>query len=339
MRKALETIGKAIIPKKFREGIYKYYEKVGRREPPYMRYGIYFVLSAILTAIVYLTLIYPSLINSQTKLLIGTIAAWIVIQLLFISLFGLAEYILMDLKIFRRTREIEKDLADYLELVSANLKGGMTIEQSLWNSIRPEFKVLGEEMGIVAKKVMTGEDIKRALSDFSNKYDSTLLKRTFEIFIGELTSGGEIVRVLEKIVNNIRSTQNMREEMSASTLNYVIFISIIVMFIAPTLFALSYQLITIISDVSRSVGSTITQGVPMGGLFRINAKGVDTEAYKGFSLIAIMLISLISSIIISIIQKGNIKEGLKYIPFFIIASLMTYVFLLKLLGGIFGGLV
>ncbi|MCD6589835.1 type II secretion system F family protein [Candidatus Woesearchaeota archaeon] len=338
MAKTLRVVGKAIIPKGIREKMYKYYAKLGKEEPPYERFGAYFYISTIITLIIYLLLIYPSVRTNSVRLLIGTISGWIITHLLLIFLLGLGEYVITDFKIYNRIKTIERYLPDYLELVAANLKGGMTLEQAMWNSIRPEFKVLGEEMGIVAKRVMTGEDIARALKSFAEKYKSPLLMRTFEIFIGELATGGEIASILEKIVGNLRSTKEMREEMVASTISYTIFISLIVMFIAPTLFALSYQLISIISKVSRSVASTITHGTPVTGFFKISTTGVDVEAYKGFSILSIIIVALISSLIISVIQKGTIKDGLKYIPFFISISLLTYLLLLSLLGSIFGGL-
>ena len=194
-------------------------------------------------------------------------------------------------------------------------------------------------MGKVAKRVMTGEDLGKALKHFADKYDSPLLSRTFEIFIGELTSGGEIAFILEKIVANMRERRDMHEEMVASTTSYMIFISIIVVFIAPVLFGLSYELMSIISKISQSVGQSIhAGGSPVVGMFHISTKAVDVEAYKGFSVLAIVIISSIAGVIMSVIQKGSVKEGIKYIPFFIGGSLATYLFTLKVLGAFFGGI-
>jgi hypothetical protein len=36
------------------------------------------------------------------------------------------------------------------------LKGGMSFDASLWNSVKPEFGVLSEEIQLCTKKVMTG---------------------------------------------------------------------------------------------------------------------------------------------------------------------------------------
>ena len=71
----------------------------------------------------------------------------------------LAVYFYVDLKIFNRTKQVEAVLPEFLNMVSENLKGGMAFENALWSSIKPEFGVLGDEMRLTAKKVITGQDI------------------------------------------------------------------------------------------------------------------------------------------------------------------------------------
>ena len=334
----LAIVGSAIIPKDIRTKIIKVYKKAGYKKPPYSRIGAYFYISLIITFFVYLIYIYPNLrYKSPLFVMILTIVLWAVIELITFLFFILIEYVFIDLKIYGRLKSIERNLPDYLDLVAANLKGGMTFEQALWNSIRPEFQVLGEEMGAVAKKVMTGEDLIHALQSFANTYDSPLLKRTFDLFIGEITTGGKVVDILEKIVDELRATQVLREEMNAAALSYVIFISIIVMFISPALFALSYQLINMINGISQNLGASVGQGVS-AGFFKISKTSIDLQAFRGFSLLSIGIISFISSLIVSTIQKGNIKSGLKYIPIFIVVSLLFYILLSGVLHSIFGGI-
>jgi len=52
----------------------------------------------------------------------------------------------------------------------------MTIDRALWYAVRPRFGVLANEIEIVAKETMRGQDLKIALQNFADKYDSILLK-------------------------------------------------------------------------------------------------------------------------------------------------------------------
>ena len=53
----------------------------------------------------------------------------------------------------------------------------------------------------------------------------------------------------------------------------------------------------------------------------------------------IEVISFFSSLIVSIVEKGNIKSGLKYIPIFLIGSLGFYFIFMSILGFVFSGIV
>ena len=54
---------------------------------------------------------------------------------------------------------------------------------------------------------------------------------------------------------------------------------------------------------------------------------------------ALGVISLFSAMIMAIIQKGNIKEGLKYIPIFIIVAIIMYLLFKSMLGVVFAGMI
>jgi len=228
-------------------------------------------------------------------------------------------------------------LPDFLQVVSSNLKGGMSFENALLGSIKPRFTILANEMAEVSKKVMTGYDIGIALSELGRKYNSPMLRRSIDLMISELESGGQISDLIDNIVKNIKETKVLKEEISASVIAYTIFIFIaaIVIVISPLLFSLSFHLlIVILNFVSRLSASTSGGVLP----FSITEVIVNPKDFRNFSIIAIALISFFSSLIVSIVEKGNIKSGLKYIPIFLISSLAMYFIFMKILGTVFSGL-
>src|SRR3989338_8383747 len=129
----------------------------------------------------------------------------------------------------------------------------------------------------------------------------------------------------------------VKDEMSASAIAYVIFISVIVIMVSPLLFALSYHLLSlVISFIGKLSGSTSRLGsMP----FSFSSVGVKTEDFKIFSVAAISVISLFSSMIVSIVEKDDIKGGIKYIPIYMLGSIAVYFILMKILGTFFGGII
>lgn len=335
----LYEIGQAFVPKRFRPNLRTYLMKAGLDEVPYTFFGGLFFSTVFVTIITYFALIQP-LLRGQTSIIIGLVAfSYIVfVALLLCVLIILLIYFYLNIKIYHRTKLMEDKLVDYFTLVSTNLKGGLSFEKSLWLSIKPDFGILAKEVGLVSKKVMTGNDLSEALIEFSMKYDSPILKRAMNLIIGEIESGGKVAEVIDKIIVNLRKTRLLKEEMAASTITYMIFIGAIVMVISPALFALSLQLLEIIVGFANKIGgslSSASSSLP----FTIGEVSISSTDFRIFSIMTLTVISIFSAFIISIIEKGDIKTGLKYIPLFVIVALLMYAIFSVALGKVFAGFV
>ena len=124
--------------------------------------------------------------------------------------------------------------------------------------------------------------------------------------------------------------------MSASVLTYVIFIGAIVVVIAPALFALSFNLLSFMSQFTDKLADAGIQNVNLPFSFQKGA--IDPEKFKTFSWVATLVVAFFSAMIVSIIEKGHIKAGVKYIPIFIVASLAMYFLFMWILGAVFSNL-
>ncbi len=331
------TFGKAFIPKKFRPGLRYFFEKAGYDEVPYHTFGILFWIAAAITYLIYLTQLYRSLsLKGPLVFFVLTIIVWTALMLVVVFIVGGAGYFWLNMRIYRRTKEMEAKLADYLTLVSTSLKGGYSFERALWAAIKPEFGILAREIGLVSKRVMTGNNVTEALREFSRKYESPELRRSIDLIIGELESGGRVVDVIDRTIGNLKKTKALKEEMTAATLTYMIFIGALVMFVMPVLFALSFVLFNTISGfIGNLAGSMSSSPVAM---IQLREPGVKASDFKLFSVLTMMIISTSSALIISIIEKGDMRAGVKYIPMFLTSSIIIYFLSLRLLMGIFGGI-
>ena len=333
----LEEFGKAFVPKKIRPSLRKYLLKADINKVPYKFFGALFYLTALITAIIYILFTYPFLAQySSFILLIFSFLSWAVIQLVLIALFIIIVYFYLDLKIYRRTKLLEDKLPDFLQVVSSNLKGGMSFENSLWAAIKPRFSILANEIAEVSKKVITGYDVHEALVELSRKYNSPMLRRAVDLIISELEGGGNVAELIDEIVENMKKTKHLKEDMAASATAYIIFISVIVVVIAPLLFSLSYSLLIIISNFMGKM-ATATQRV-QNLPFKFGEVIVNPENFKIFSISALSIISLFSSMIVSIVEKGTVKAGVKYIPLFLTGSVVFYLIFMSVLSGLFSGL-
>jgi Flp pilus assembly protein TadB len=247
-------------------------------------------------------------------------------------------WIYVDLKKFQRKLMIEEVLPDFFQLASANIKAGMPIDKALWFAVRPRFGVLAKEIELVAKKTLSGADLHDSLIEFANKYDSKLVLRSVYLLNEGIKAGGNVGDLLNKISTNIQELKTMKKEMAASVMTYVIFITFAAIVAAPILFALSDQLLNIVQGIADNVemsSGDMPQTGSVGISMNISSDNINPEHFKIFVYTCLLLSSIFSSMIVSTIQKGNAKEGLQYIPIFIIVSFIIFLSASFLLGMLF----
>ena len=150
-----------------------------------------------------------------------------------------------------------------------------------------------------------------------------------DILIEGIRSGGEVGDLLNKIASNIQEMNLLKKEMAANVTTYVIFITFATVIAAPFLFGLATQLITIIQEVFSRVD--ISPGAGAGGMnLAISDNAISLKDFQIFAIASLSITSFFSSIIISTIKKGNIKGGIKYIPAFMISSILLFMIVVKL---------
>lgn len=333
----LEDFGKAFVPKRARPYLKEYVQKAGIRASPYKFFGVLFYITLVLTFGIFMTFIWPFVSGKVWYVVFfGALFGWAVIQGFFIIGVITIVYFFLDLRIYGRIQFMENVFPDYLTLVSTNLKGGMHIDRALFAAIKPRFGPLAEEMTLISKKVVTGYDLGDVLMEFSHKYESPTIRRSMNLLVGEIDTGGKISYIIDQITGNMKRTQKLKAEMSASVVTYVIFIGAIVVIIAPALFALSYHLLSFISDFTVKLAE---QGTSSSSLpFKFSKEGLDTNGFKNFAYAAVALTAFFSSMIVSIIERGNIKGGLKYVVMFMIGAFVVFSVFMAILNLLFSGI-
>ena len=86
-----------------------------------------------------------------------------------------------------KAKFMEKVLPDALQLMSSNLRAGMTPERALLLAARSEFGPLSDEINRVGKEVAVGKGVDEALLDITKESSQTRLKNDgFDCFRASL---------------------------------------------------------------------------------------------------------------------------------------------------------
>jgi Flp pilus assembly protein TadB len=336
-----KRISNIYLPNNLRHKLQRNIEKIEFKKDlvTVFRFVVVFgIISSIILAVYINMQPFMALYNIVSKIVMGlsiAIIGFFVFYAIYWSLFA----IYIDLKLYQKTKQIEVNLPDYLEFTSANLRAGMPIDKALWLAIRPRFGPLAIEMEKVAKDTMSGEELSSALKKFANKYDSPVLQRTVSLLNEGLEAGGKISDLITKIAWNLNDVGIIKKEIAASVLNYIIFIGFATIIAAPILFSLSTMLLNIISGLGTLMPTGSATGsmqmMPVG-FFQ---SGITSKDFNIYAYLSLSVTAVFSSMIVSIIRKGKVKDGLKYIPIFLISSLLIYTIARKTLEMLFGGII
>lgn len=231
-----------------------------------------------------------------------------------------------------RAREAEERLPDMLFLIASNLRSGMPIDRALWYSAKEELGVVGRELKRVSIEISTGIPFTKALRALGRRFKSDVLRRVIDIIIQGILSGGNLAPLLERVAIDIREQKSLEKEASTSVGMYVWFIIIASVFLAPILFSSSVSLIELMIKIGGPEGVPIKAVGPIG-ITGFRAQFSPKDLYI-FAFLTVFLINTFSAFLIGEIKYGNLWYGIRYVPFFLIISLLSlhisHKFLLKI---------
>lgn len=297
-----------------------------------------FIYAVMINIVVIALLIYKLGIFREynaSNIIIIIICSFIVLFFAVFALVMVSAYFLLHFRIYKRRAIVEDVFADFLQITATNIRAGMSVDRALWASIRPRFGALAKEMETVAKKTMSGTELTVALAEFADKYKSPLLKRSISLLAQGAESGGQIAELLSNIAWNIQETKLMKKEMTANVTSYMIFITATSIFIAPFLFALSSQLINVMTTVSSNIDVTSVQSAMSNMPISFSGGGISVHDFRIFAYVCLGITAFFSAMIVSIISKGSAKLGLKLIPVFLLLSFVIFTGFSYLLANVF----
>lgn len=177
-------------------------------------------------------------LNINVKFLVlGTLGAFTLLGLLFalvvgglmsvvmfLLCFGLGLYVsmqmprlMLDILKRRRGEKINGQLMDALILLSNSLKSGMDIVQGFDMVSRDLRPPISEEFALVIKNYQLGTPFERALEGMEERVESRLLSYMVKAIVLQRQVGGNLTKIFERIVENIREESKLEDKLQAMT--------------------------------------------------------------------------------------------------------------------------
>jgi len=259
-----------------------------------------------------------------SSMLFGVAFAFLTAALMYMHLYYL---------IAERTKRVEEVLPDFLLMVSANMRSGMTPFAAFQAAARPEFGPLQTEINYVASRSLGSGSFEDALRELTYTIDSPMLRRIIEFIENEMRAGGKLAYLLETSAEEIREAEEVKVQMMVATKTYAIFVAFILIFGLPLLLVISTQFLNVFTKFQSNISmDTSASSVGLGALatkkINIAPQFVDNMAFA-----LILGSTILSSILIGVIAEGKILYGLKYFPVLALAAFAFFVICRVIIGG------
>lgn len=222
-----------------------------------------------------------------------------------------------------RAKFTDEILPDALNLISSNIRSGLTPDQSFLLSARPEFGPLELQIRKSAKLTLSGESIEDALRTIPENIYSKTLKRTIDLLIEGISKGGSLASLLDGLANDIRQSRILKKEVEAYVMMYAIFIFFAAGIGAPLLYGISSYLVETMQKLGNSV--------PIQSSFTGSSKfmtfqsiQINQSFMRIYMVSSLCITSIFGALLVGLIQEGSEKAGLKYIPILAFLSIAIY---------------
>ena len=311
-----------IIPRKIREHLYTLFTYSRLKVDKEKFLGIFLIFSIIFSLMISIILYKLFNINFFITFLISIL----VLQLGF--------YFTFSLKTDATAKFVESILPDALQLMSSNLRAGLTTDKALLLSARPEFGALSEEITNIGKKISLGEEITKAMDEMTKQFKSEKLKKTFLLIISGLKSGGELTDLLDQTSQTLRQGKFLDEKIRTNVLMYVIFIFAAIGIGAPILFGLSSFLVGVLEKNLSLIEIPEATIIPI----TFSQTAIQSSFILKFAIISLITSSILGSLVLGLISKGKERFGIRFIPILIILTMSIFFLTRFLIGTLLGGL-
>jgi len=210
----------------------------------------------------------------------------------------------------QRSETVEEVLPSALQLMSSNVRAGMTPFQAMKISARKEFGPLKDELDKATTKALGTESFSDALKGMSERIKLPALERSVKLFIRSIESGGQLARILEETARDISDNIMLRKELVSSTKTYTLLILATILLGAPVLLNISIHFTERLGEMRSSFNTASVESMGLGSL--LGGEAFTPEFLINVSAVIVVVTSFIAGLLIGVINKGEEKYGLKY---------------------------
>jgi flagellar protein FlaJ len=209
---------------------------------------------------------------------------------------------------FKRIRDIESRLPDFLRDVAEGGRFGMTLAESIKVSSRGRYGRLTPEIQRMASQIDWGVPATDAIKLFIDRADTPLIRRMTSIVIKANDAGGNVADVLEMVAHDARETLLNRNERSIAMSTYTVVIYVAFAVFLATIFILNSTFLPRMVEA----GTQISEDAPDIGGVPVQVQADVVPQVQLIFVIAVVIHAFGDGILAGVLQDGRIANGFRH---------------------------
>jgi flagellar protein FlaJ len=242
-------------------------------------------------------------------------------QLLFVltnllaALMVAAPVLLIKYRQFQRKVEIEEEFPKFLRDILEGARAGMSLPQAVQNIGSSGYGAMGPEIEKMKARLDWGIPFDEVMTQFAEDSESSMIRRSVDTIIQAYESGGNIEDVLDSVVDNIRSIQELQQERESQLYGELVTGYIVYFIFIGILIGLTTYLLPSLSEASSALGGGGSSAASFGGGLLSGSGNLERniQIYRGWFKNLAYIQAVFSGLIIGKLTEGNLRAGLKHV--------------------------
>lgn len=222
---------------------------------------------------------------------------------------------------FRYQRQINSELAEFLQKLSSTSETGARLEDNIRLIAYTSSGVLADDLSAVSNELQWNISLNEALTRFVNRVKNPRLTRFMKLIMESNMASGEVSKVLSVAAKNAQKTKELDDKRTSSMvknmavvlLGYLLFVFIALVFIL--------ELFPYFEEASQQASGTSNAG---NGVAYFS---FDSAVYTMVFYHAIIIQALVSGIVAGKFGYGRAASGIKYAIAGILLAVMIFLFI------------
>lgn len=211
---------------------------------------------------------------------------------------------------YKRMKEIETRLPDFLRDVAEGGRFGMTLAESIVVASKGRYGPLTPEIRKMAAQIDWGVPVAEAIRLFMERVNTPLVNRMMTIILKANDAGGNVADVLNMVAHDARESILNQNERAVSMSTYMVVIYIAFAVFIATIFILNTTFLPRMEEAGRAVA----EGAESAGITNMPATiQADIIPKVQFIFIAAVVIHAFGDgMLAGVLQDGRIANGLRH---------------------------